>query len=106
MQNAFLHGDPHETVYMELPPGLHRHGENKVCRLHKSLYGLKQASQNWFATFSKVILKAGYIRSKADYSFFTKSVGSSFTVVLLYVDDILLTGNDDVEMRHLKTSLL
>ena len=74
-------------TFMELPPGFRRQGENLVCRLHKSLYGLKQASQNWFATFSKVIQKARYIQSKVDYSLFNKTVGSSFTLVLLYVDD-------------------
>jgi hypothetical protein len=106
VQNAFLHGDLHELVYMEPPPGLRRQGENIVCRLNKSLYGLKQASRNWFSTFSEVIKKAGYQQSKADYSLFTKSQGSSFTIVLIYVDDILLTGNDLQEMKRLKEFLL
>ncbi|KAI5334321.1 hypothetical protein L3X38_024454 [Prunus dulcis] len=49
--NTFLHGDLHEEVYMKPPPSLRRQGENIVCRLNKSLYGLKQASINWFSTF-------------------------------------------------------
>ncbi|XP_075076494.1 uncharacterized protein LOC142163140 [Nicotiana tabacum] len=102
IQNAFLHGDLHEEVYMELPPGLRRQGKNTVCRLHKSLYGLKQASRNWFLTFSEVIHKAGYQQSKADYSLFTKAKGTSFTAILIYVDDILLTGNDLQEIEHIK----
>jgi len=106
VQNAFLHGSLHEEVYMALPPGLCRQGETGVCRLNKSLYGLKQASRNWFSTFSDVIQKAGYQQSKADYSLFTKQQGSSFTTLLIYVDDILLTGNDLREMNHLKACLL
>ena len=105
VQNAFLHGELHEEVYMQPPPGLHRQGENMVCRLNKSLYGLKQASRNWFSTFSNTIKKAGYHQSKADYSLFTKVQGTSFTTVLIYVDDILLSGNDLQEMERLKAFL-
>ena len=56
--------------------------------------------------FSTTIQNAGYTQSKADYSLFTKSKGTSFTAALIYVDDILLTGNDLKEIQHLKTSLL
>ena len=106
VQNAFLHGDLHEVVYMTPPPGLRRQGENLVCRLNKSLYGLKQASRNWFSTFSDAIQQAGYQQSKADYSLFTKARGTSFTAILIYVDDILLTGNDPQEAEQLKGFLL
>ena len=106
VQNTFLHGDLYEEVYMEPPPSLHRQGENVVCRLNKSLYGLKQASRNWFSTFSDTIQKAGYQQSKANYSLFTKAQGILFTVVLIYVDDILLAGNNLQEMECLKRSIL
>ncbi|KAL5774663.1 hypothetical protein ACOSP7_012220 [Xanthoceras sorbifolium] len=91
---------------MEPPPGLRRQGEHTICRLNKSLYGLKQASRNWFSIFSDTIRKAGYQQSKADYSLFTKTQGTSFTAILIYVDDILLTGNDLHEMERLKRFLL
>ncbi|KAD4180157.1 hypothetical protein E3N88_28748 [Mikania micrantha] len=106
VQNAFLHGDLHEVVYMTPPPGFLQKGDNVVCRLNKSLYGLKQASRNWFSTFSDTVQKAGYTQSKADYSLFTKTQGKSFTAILIYVDDILLTDNDLHEIKLLKECLL
>ncbi|CAL8107913.1 unnamed protein product [Prunus armeniaca] len=99
VNNAFLHGDLHEEIYMSPPPGLQRQGENLVCRLNKSLYGLKQASRQWFAKFSTAVQVAGYVQSKADYSLFTCRNGKSFTALLIYVDDILITGSSLVSWR-------
>ena len=91
---------------MSPPPGLLRQGEdNLVCRLHKSLYGLKQASRQWFSKFSEAIRAAGYVQSRADYSLFTRIQGKSFTALLIYVDDILITGNDPVSIAAIKKFL-
>ncbi|KAL6348322.1 hypothetical protein AAG906_005622 [Vitis piasezkii] len=106
VQNAFLHGDFLEEVYMQLPPDFRRQGETPmVCRLNKSLYGLKQASRSWFRKFSATIQQDGFHQSRADYSLFTKISGNSFTAVLIYVDDMIITGNDENVIAALKESL-
>ncbi|KAL5560356.1 hypothetical protein UlMin_036567 [Ulmus minor] len=105
VQNAFLHGDLTEEVYMQPPPGFRRQGETLVCRLHKSLYGLKQASRSWFQKFLSVMKIFGFEQSLADYSLFTKVSGDSFTAILLYVDDMIITGNDDKSINGVKEFL-
>jgi hypothetical protein len=93
VKNAFLHGDLEEEVYMETPPGFGLTSEtNKVCRLKKALYGLKQSPRAWFGRFTKAMVCLGYKQSQGDHTlFFKHSQGGKLTVLLVYVDDIIVT---------------
>lgn len=100
--NAFLHGDLQATVYMKLPSGYHFLSSNSaqipfnlVCKLKKSLYGLKQAPREWFVKLSTALLAHGFKQSHSDNSLFTLSLNGACCVILIYVDDILITGSSE-----------
>jgi len=94
VHNVFLHGDLDEEVYMTLTLGYRARQSNKVCQLRKSLYGLKQAPCQWFAKLSSKVMEYRFIRSYADYSLFTYHQGGKYMSLLVYVDDLVLMGND------------
>lgn len=98
VNNAFLQGDLNKEIYMYLPQGLKIEGEHDterkdlVCRLPKSIYGLKQASRQWHSKLSQSLFEYGFVQSKSDYSLFTKGNDADFVALLVYVDDIIVTG--------------
>ncbi|KAM1486966.1 hypothetical protein ACFX2I_001086 [Malus domestica] len=95
VQNAFLHGTLNEEVYMRQPAGfVDPQFPSHVCRLRRSLYGLKQAPRAWFQCFSQKLEDLGFTASQADSSLFTYFDGSTIIYLLIYVDDILITGNN------------
>ncbi|KAJ0675133.1 putative RNA-directed DNA polymerase [Helianthus annuus] len=105
INNAFLYGSITEDVYMKLPPGYFPENETRVCKLVKSLYGLKQAPRKWNEKLNETLFKMGFVQSLCDHSMYILSAKSVFVVLLVYVDDIIVTGNSDVEIVKIKKQL-
>ena len=106
VKNAFLHGDLEEEVYMEIPPGFNdEKTQGKVCKLKKALYGLKQSPRAWFDRFSKAMISFEYQQSNADHTLFIRHHKGKITLLIVYVDDIVMTGDDKEEMARLKNLL-
>ncbi|KAK2387257.1 putative mitochondrial protein [Trifolium repens] len=105
VNNAFLHGDLKEDVYMTIPQGFHTSRPNQVCKLVKSLYGLKQASRQWNEKLTTFLLKLNFIQASSDHSLFTKKSSTSFIVLLVYVDDVIIAGTSLPEIQAIKSAL-
>jgi len=95
INNAFLHGFIDEEVYMLPPQGYFKAQPGQVCKLQKSLYGLKQASRQWNIELSKLLITQGFQQSKNDYSLFTRHTQGKSLFVLVYVDELLVSGDDE-----------
>ena len=101
VKNAFLNGNLDETVCMEQPPGfVDSQFPNHVCKLSKALYGLKQAPRAWFQRLSTFLLSYGFSCSRADTSLFVFTNVSCIMYLLVYVDDLILTGNDETAIAN------
>ena len=96
VKHAFLYGDLTETVYMHQPRGfINQEKLGYVCKLNKAIYGLKHAPRAWFNRFSDFLLKFGFVCSIRDPSLFIYRKNGDIILLLLYVDDITLTGSNN-----------
>ncbi|RVW91109.1 Retrovirus-related Pol polyprotein from transposon RE1 [Vitis vinifera] len=96
-----------EEVYMDIPAGLETTSNfNKVCRLRKSLYGLKQSPRAWFERFTKVVKGYGFVQCQSDHTLFVKHFPEGkLAIIIVYVDDIILTGDHEEKIDLLKKLL-
>ena len=97
VKNSFLHGDLEEEIYMKVPLGFKgKVLENIVCKLKKALCGLKQSPRAWFGGVTKAMTSKEYQQSQADPTLLIKhSTTRKISIWLVYVDDILITGDDE-----------
>ncbi|KAK4411815.1 Retrovirus-related Pol polyprotein from transposon RE1 [Sesamum angolense] len=104
INNAFLHGYLDEAVYMTPPEG-YEAPSGMVCKLKRSLYGLKQASRQWNLEFTTQLTAYGFRQSANDHCLFTLSSAHGFLALLVYVDDVLITGTSDTLIQNVKSYL-
>jgi hypothetical protein len=104
VKNAFLNGELREDVYMRPPPG-YSVPEGMVCHLRRSFYGLKQAPRAWFQLFASVVTAAGFSISAHDPALFVHVSPRGKTLLLIYVDDMIITGDDNGYIAFAKAHL-
>lgn len=106
IQNAFLHAFLKEQVFMQQPPEFtHPQFPDHVCHLRKAIYGLKQAPRAWFSRLGNKLLQLGFVASKADSSLFIIRRHDYCMFILIYVDDIILTGSSTAAIESLLVQL-
>ncbi|GJS84321.1 retrotransposon protein, putative, ty1-copia subclass [Tanacetum coccineum] len=106
VKTAFLNGHLSEEVYMEQPKGfVNPKYPNHVCKLKRSIYGLKQASRQWNKRFDDEIKKFGFTQNPDEPCVYLKASGSYVAILILYVDDILLMGNNIPMLQDVKSYL-
>jgi Reverse transcriptase (RNA-dependent DNA polymerase) len=106
VKTAFLNEDLEDDVYMTQPMGFKDpNNASKVCKLKRSIYGLKQASRSWNKCFDKKIKEFGFIKCDLEPCVYKRFSGSIIVFLILYVDDILLIGNDIFTLDEVKSSL-
>lgn len=106
VKNAFFHGNLEEEVFMDIPPRYSTTlGDKVVCKLQKALYGLKQSPHAWFGRFSAAMKKCGFQQSNSDHTLFLKHQSRKVTALIVYVDDMIITGDDKEEISKLQEQL-
>jgi hypothetical protein len=106
VKTAFLNGELEEEIYMDQPDGFVANGqEGKVCKLLKSLYGLKQATKQWHEKFNRILTSAGFVVNEADKCVYYRYGGGVGVILCLYVDDILIFGSSLKVIEEVKEFL-
>eukprot|EP00253_Pinus_taeda_P021556 PITA_21556 len=103
-KSAFLNGVLMEEVYIEQPLGYEKKGEEyKVCKLKKALYGLKQAPRAWYSRIDSYLLENEFDKCEGEPTVYIKEKDGKILIVVLYVDDVIFTGNDDYLIENFKS---
>jgi hypothetical protein len=103
VKKILLHGDLDEEIYMKQPKGFVVRGKKYlVCKLKDYIYGLNQSPRMWYQNFDTYMLSFGFVRSKDDNCIYSKEEGGCFIYVALYVENMLLIGNNMDAIKEVK----
>jgi hypothetical protein len=107
VKSVFLNGDLREEVYVSHPPGfIVGNDDGKVLRLHKALYGLRQAPRAWNAKLDESMISLGFQRSSSEHGIYTRSTGTSRLVIGVYVDNLIITGTSGDAIADFKRDMM
>src|SRR5215469_10330765 len=105
IKSAFLNGKLDKDVYMELPEGVEGI-IGKICKLIRSLYGLKQVPRKWYQHIDEFLVnQQGFLRLEADFGIYIRCMENSLIIIVIYVDDLLLLTNTKKIMTEIKDIL-
>jgi hypothetical protein len=106
VKNAFLHGELQKEAYLDQPPGYEDISHlDYVCKLRKALYGLKQALRAWHDKIAKYLVTIGFRMLDADHSLYVRKSDEGIVVITIYVDDLIVGGDNEKEVEHVKRLL-
>jgi hypothetical protein len=105
IKTTFFNGDLKEEIYMEQPEGFTQEGEHLVCKLHKSLYGLKQSPRAWNQKLDAFLKIIEFVRSDADFSVYLAQVGDVKFFIVVYINDLILMCNIKDKLLQMKEEL-
>lgn len=105
INNVLFNGDLFKDVYMSILFGFVGKKENRVCKMHKSIYGIKQASHQWFINLSSALKSNMFHQSCFNYSLFAQNYPSNIITLLVYIDNVILAGNNLEDIKSTKKSL-
>ncbi|CAO2146167.1 unnamed protein product [Urochloa humidicola] len=106
VKSAFLNGDLSEEVYVVQPPGFVKEGEEeKVLRLDKALYGLRQAPRAWNIKLDRSLCRIGFRQSNSEHGVYARGAGAKRLLVGVYVDDLIITGGETKEIDNFKKEM-
>ena len=106
IKNAFLHGEVDREIYMVQPMGFESKEKARyICKLRKRLCGLKQAPRACFGKIDEFSIQSGFFIAPANSNLFVKKHGDKLVVVLVYVDDLIITGDDEAEIQRIRKNL-